>query len=186
MSPACLLFDVFLRCSPLELFFRNYRSVLQRAELQMLLDPLEARFATGGAPICSTRWAFGFVKRAYPPPPAPGPFPPKGPEGGPPGAGAPPGSTPSRSPARRPARLRSGRLGQGAKTQSQSRRGEAERSVETQFALAAPNEMDCVSDIVWNFGDEEDGIISDAFCASSSGAGRCVAFLGASLLRSQD
>jgi hypothetical protein len=47
--------------------------------------------------------------------------------------------------------------------------------------------MDCFSDIVWDFTDQEDRTrISDEFCASNGGAGRCVAFLGAILLRSQD
>jgi hypothetical protein len=45
--------------------------------------------------------------------------------------------------------------------------------------------MDCLSDIVWDFGDEEDRI-SDEFCASSGGAGWYVAFLGASPMWSQD
>ena len=37
--------------------------------------------------------------------------------------------------------------------------------------MVAPIEMDCLSDIVWDFGDEEDRI-SDEFCASNGGAGR--------------
>jgi hypothetical protein len=45
--------------------------------------------------------------------------------------------------------------------------------------------MDCFSDIVWGFYDEEDRI-NDEFCASNGGAGRYVAVLGANLLRSQD
>jgi hypothetical protein len=55
----------------------------------------------------------------------------------------------------------------------------------SQFALAAPIKMDCLSDIVWDFNDEGD-MINDEFCASNGSAGRYVALLGASLLRSQD
>ena len=97
---------------------------------------------------------------------ASGPFPRKGPEEG---GGRAPWSYPK--PIAGPARLRSGRLGQGAKTQSQSLLGEAERSARTQFALAASNEMDCFSDIVCNVTEQEDGI-SDAFCANNGGAER--------------
>jgi hypothetical protein len=111
------------------------------------------------------------------PPPGPGPFPPKGPEGGGRASWQYPKPTAS------PARLRSGRLGQGAKTQSQSQPGEAKKKCKDSICLAAFNEMACASDILWHFGNEEVGF-SDGFCANNGGAERYVAFLGASLLRS--
>jgi hypothetical protein len=60
-------------------------------------------------------------------------------------------------------------------------------SISVCFGSLHSIEMDCLSlgDIVWDFTDQEDGI-SDEFCASNGGAGRCVAFVGASLLRSRD